>query len=199
MSIKINQENVEINSRHLDGHPRGRTVRYRKLTAWTNIVTGVSMIVMWIMLIASNQVQDFPDHMVSYGFHWISELGTALALIISGLHILLRHLFSRRFYFLATGLVLNASLGAVAFYIVNYDAQLLGIMSVVTCIIVGLSLLNRGGFEDLSNMSIGVVLYGGINVTGNLLDRLDYSSLAYSGMVLLFGIMLLFERLRNRA
>jgi hypothetical protein len=184
---------------YIDNIPSGRTVRYRKLAAGTNIVTGLSMIVMWILLIASNQVPDFREHLVSYGFHWVSELGTALALLISGFLVLRERPGSRRLYYLSTGLVLNASLGALVFYTVNYDAGLLGIMSVVTCVIVVVSFLNRGGAEDLSNLSMGVVLYGAINVTGNLLDRFDYSSMAYSVMVLLFGGVLVYERLMNRA
>lgn len=174
-------------------------VRHRRLTGWFNILVGVNMIVMWSLLIYTGQVTDLADHIVSYGFHWVAELGTALMLIASGYLMLKERPGTRRLYYLAAGLVFNAVSGAVVHYTVYFDAGILAMTGIITMAVAALAYLNRGSIEDLSSFSIGAVMYGAVNVAGNILDALDYTSLSYIVLVLVFGSVLFLERLRNRA
>ena len=88
---------------------------YLKITGIFSIFLGIFNIVLWIMLILTNQIPNWPGEQISYIFHWISEFGMALLMILSGFYILFKR-EQPNLWFFADGMLFIAIFGAGLYY-----------------------------------------------------------------------------------
>lgn len=135
-------------------------------TAYFMLITGTINLLMWIFLITTGQVEDFGTTPVAYVFHWVSEFATALLLFIAGMQIVRSRSPSLHLAFLALGALLMAIGGAFYYYISHFEPAIFIFTAVFTAGTCFFILINYRGIKDLIFISLGVTVYGLINIMG---------------------------------
>ncbi|MCF8304527.1 MAG: hypothetical protein K9I94_14735 [Bacteroidales bacterium] len=160
-----------------------------KSTAIFSIIIGVFNIITWIMLIITGQVADIEEKLISFVFHWTSEFGMAVIMIIAGILILTRKPLHRQIYFFGSGMLLYAIGGATVFYIINFELAGVIMGSVITLLTIFFTLANGKFRNDLILFSLGLILYGSLNVMGNALVTMNTSIITYNAAIVVFALI----------
>ncbi len=84
----------------------------RKASGIFTILVGVSMVGMWGMLYCTGQIVELATKPVEISFHLVSELATAVLLIVGGYALLTGKAWAGRLWFLSMGMLLYSPLNA---------------------------------------------------------------------------------------
>ncbi len=161
-----------------------------KATAWYSIAVGIMNIGTWAFLLFSGNVTEFETEPAAFGFHWLSELTTAIMLIVSGM-ILLKHArHAIQAMFLSLGLLVMAIMGAFIYYMLNFEVVIFAISALVTGSTIIFIILNYRSFKDFIMITQGALIYALLNITGKALQSGDLSLLSMSVPVLLFVMII---------
>ena len=141
-----------------------------KSSAHFCLVVGISILVLWTVLISTGSVENMSANAVSLAFHWTAEGLTAAALIVAGAAILRQSIYARRLFYFALGMLLIAAAGMLWFYVVAGDTTFITIGVIVLAFTVRFLRRSGTGTTDLVYMALGTVLYGELNSLGRILQ-----------------------------
>lgn len=153
-----------------------------------SILTGALIIVLWSVLLSTGQVSRIVEEPLAHLFHLVSEMVTAVLLLISGLAGLRRSAWAHRLFFFGGGMLLLAVSGMVVFYVVDWSPVFVVLGFVVAALAV---FFLRRSYEvrgDLVYLVLGTILYLQTNVAGNLLQMGDSITAAYVGLSALLTV-----------
>ncbi len=91
-------------------------MRIYKIIAYYCIIVGISMVCMWSLLLATDQVPEIGTKNISIAFHLFSEFATSILLIISGFGIIKKTKWSDKLFLVAIGALIYSMLNAVGLY-----------------------------------------------------------------------------------
>ncbi|MCF8227065.1 MAG: hypothetical protein K9J30_14400 [Bacteroidales bacterium] len=154
------------------------------------IIIGVINIVMWSFLILSGSVADFNEKPVAYLFHWSSEFMMAVLLIIAGYKVLNNHSCMHNYTMLALGFLVISIGGAFFHYLDNFELIIFAFSSLVTCITIIAIIVTYESLKDFIYLTLGISVYALINITGELIQPLNYAMISMAGPALLFLVVL---------
>jgi len=163
---------------------------YSKLAASFYLVVGIFNIGLWIMLIITGGVDSFQEEKISFIFHWASELGMAVMLIITGIRLFKVPENARPLFYFSSGLLLIAIIGALVWYLVHFDPAMVVMGAVITAITLLLVVIQRPGGRDMLYLLTGIILYGTINVAGEAIQKGLQSITLYNGLLLAATLLL---------
>jgi hypothetical protein len=157
---------------------------------------GLSMFIVWPLLITFNQAPEIQTNPVYMLFHLVAEFLVAFFCLISGLGILLDKKWAHGLYYPTSGLFLSAGYLAIGYFIFSDSNSALPVLFLlVTLNIIGLVFLtvdlNRNIITALSKkvkldlFFQGVLIYTLINVAGFLSEMNSGYTYAYVSMALI--------------
>lgn len=170
-------------------------MKLKKTTAIYSFVIGAAMIATWVMLFATGQAEEIG---IRFGFHLFSEFATAALLVVAGILILTGRGPLRKMIYLAFGMLLTATAGAVVFYILHLNVAILAMTAVAFVIALLLAILNYERVMDLIFGVLGVVIYGCLNIIGDTWQDMRWGPLTYISLMFVAGILLLIFKLASR-
>src|SRR5665648_24690 len=92
-------------------------VRQNLFRAFFCILVGFSMVILWIMLLVTNQVAELNPSPFTTITHITAETLTGICLIIAGISLLRGSNWANRFFLFASGLLVYAAVQATGYYI----------------------------------------------------------------------------------
>jgi hypothetical protein len=167
-----------------------------KLAGLFYVLNGLSMLVVWPVLITTGAVPELKTQFIYVVFHLAAEFTTAILGIITGMGLLLKRQWSKPLYFLSSGFFLIAGYLACAYYLFTPGTQSIGMASMlfgINLIIILLLIPNFKHFYSLTQTAAhktillfeGALLYVLTNVAGMLFDKGTGYTMGYGGAVLL--------------
>ncbi|HET7715887.1 MAG TPA: hypothetical protein VFK86_09685 [Bauldia sp.] len=90
--------------------------RYARQSAVFGIAVGIAMLLIWLYLIATNNVPELWGSELETKLHVVGEILTALALIVSGWALWTGKSWAWRAFLLANGMLLIAVINAISWY-----------------------------------------------------------------------------------
>jgi len=118
----------------------------QKITSLYCIIIGISMMLLWIALLLSNQVPELVIAPVKILYHLIAEFLTAILLIISGIGLFLKRTWSFHLSLISLGMLLYTVIVSAGYYANLGDMIMVGMFSlfqILTIYILVLSLKNQ--------------------------------------------------------
>lgn len=149
------------------------------------------------MILSLSKTPNLENEIINFIFHWISEFGTAGALILAGLLINRESKKSEEIYYFATGLLMNAVIGMIIYYIIFTEIIFIVMGFVIISISIYLGMQNYDKLRDVYFFAMGAILYGLLNIFGIGVRELNISILVYLGVALLLGIILIILSFKN--
>jgi hypothetical protein len=160
------------------------------------ILNGLSMLLVWPILISTGGVPELKTQFIYVVFHLAAEFTTAVLGVITGLGLLLKTQWSKPLYFLSTGFFLIAGYLACTYYLFTPGTRSMGMASMlfgINLIIILLLIPNFRRFYPLpkatANKAIllfdGALLYVLTNVAGMLFNQGTGYTVGYGGAALL--------------
>jgi hypothetical protein len=160
---------------------------------------GLSMLIIWPILIINNQAPEIQTNLVYMSFHLISEFITAISCLITGTGLILKKRWAEKYYFVTTGFFLGAGYLAIGYYLFsNLSTALPVLFMLIGLNIAGLTLfiielrkqkitkwLNKIKFSHFFN---GISIYTLINVAGFLSEMDSVYTYGYVSMVIILII-----------
>ena len=162
-------------------------------------LNGLSMLIVWPMLILTNQAPEIKTNFSYMCFHLTSEFLTGILCLITGIGLLINREWANKNYFLASGFFIGAGYLAIGYYIFSDLSSSLA-MLIMLCVIniIGLFLfiivIAKGLLVDLSNyikLSLffnGITVYTLINIAGFLSERNSGYTYGYMSMIFILLI-----------
>lgn len=92
-------------------------VRHNLFQAFFCILVGISMVILWAMLLVTNQVAELIPSPFTTITHITAETLTGICLIIAGIGLLRGSTWANRFFLFASGFLVYASVQATGYYI----------------------------------------------------------------------------------
>lgn len=89
----------------------------KKAAAIYGIVVGISIILLWTMLLATGQVTELKTEPIRILFHIISELITAIFLVFGGILLIKKVKIGKYIHFISLGMLFYSVLNAEGYYI----------------------------------------------------------------------------------
>jgi len=80
------------------------------------IVIGIGIIILWTMLLRTQQVPELKTEPVAIKFHITAEMTMGLLSLVSGIFLLIGLLWAPYFFILAMGLVIYAVINSAGYY-----------------------------------------------------------------------------------
>ena len=160
------------------------------------VLNGLSMLMVWPILIATGGVPELKTQFIYMVFHLVAEFTTAILGIVTGVGLLRKGERSKPLYFLSTGFFLIAGYLACAYYLFTPGTRSMG----MACMLFGINLIvilllipNFRGFYPLPKATTskitllfdGALMYVLINVAGMLFGEGTGYSAGYGGTALL--------------
>jgi hypothetical protein len=87
-----------------------------RLVAWFQIIVGVSIVALWVVLLAAGQVPELDAGMRGIWFHLVAELALATLLLAAGLSLLRRRSRGRDLTSLALGALGYSAINSPGWY-----------------------------------------------------------------------------------
>jgi len=150
-----------------------------RATAFFCIVTGVLILVLWMMLFATGQLTDIGERATSYVFHLTAEMLTATLLMLSGIVIMRQLSYARRLFYFAGGMLFIAATGMLVVYIGQGYPPFIALGALMVGLTVAFLRRHYASVSDLLFVAMGTVLYAELNVLGNLLQAGEATTAAY--------------------
>jgi hypothetical protein len=146
------------------------------------VLNGVSMLVIWPILLVADQVPELHTQFVYLMFHLTAESLTALLSIVTGLWLIAGREWARIIYYVTTGLSVSAGFLALGRYLLESDifdwgiVLMLSILSLTTLALlvisfcIGLSSI-RDRYDKFVFLVNGGLLYSLVNLAGFMADK----------------------------
>ena len=165
-------------------------------------LNGLSMLIVWPMLIITNQAPEINTNFLYMCFHLTSEFLTAILCLITGIGLLINKTFANKYYFLSSGFFIGAGYLAIGYYIFSNLSSGITMLIVLGGInIIGLTLFFIVMLKDLlinlkkrikiSLFFSGITVYTILNIAGFLSEMNSGYTFGYLSMliILLFYII----------
>ena len=163
------------------------------------LLNGLSMLIIWPILIISNQVPEINTNFSYLCFHLTAEFLTATICFITGFGLLLNKNWANKIYFLSTGFFIGAGYLAIGYYIFsNLETGLSMLIMLCTINILGLTLfiivLHKKlliNFENKIKLVLffnGILIYTLLNIAGFLSEMKTGYTYGYMSMVFIILI-----------
>ncbi|NHJ02492.1 MAG: hypothetical protein EAX86_10180 [Candidatus Heimdallarchaeota archaeon] len=118
-----------------------------KVTAIYSIIVGTAMILMWAFFLGSESVPELSITPFEITFHILAETITALTLIVGGIGLIRKASWSRRIYYLSTGMLLYSIISeGLGYYIER--GELVMICMFLILLILTLSLFGMDVYKE---------------------------------------------------
>ena len=155
-----------------------------KITVGYTIIVGLVNILLWIILIISGNVPNLEEEIVSFIFHWISEFSMAGLMVLAGILLKKEYKGACKVFFFAMGMMLIAIMGALFYYIINFDFAF--ILMAILIISSGLLLVAKNYEQprDFGVLTLGIIFYSQLNIMGNTVIS-DTTTFIYTLMAFL--------------
>lgn len=154
---------------------------FPKILAWFSIIIGLFNIIMWLMLLFTNQIPNWQEEIISFIFHWISEISMALLMISAGILILRKVKFHRSLWVFADGMLFIAIFGATLYYtFIEFDIAFIIMGIIISLLSFVLFLKVKNNLEDLILWVLGISIYTFTNVIGIGLQNSEFTTFVYS-------------------
>ena len=106
------------------------------------LVVGLGMIGQWAFFLSTNRVPELKNEPYRIAFHLAAELLTALALIVSGVGLLLSATWSRPLYLISAGMLLYTSVVSPGYFAQKREWPLVAMFALILVLaLVSLGLL----------------------------------------------------------
>lgn len=176
----------------------------RKITGIFYLLNGISMLIIWPVLILTNQVKELNSQFLYMLFHLSSEFITAVLSIVSGIGLLKNRDWSKRIYFLSTGLSFAAGILAIIYYLFipeSKDIAMVGMLFGINFVLIFLLIKNFKMFYDSEQyftskfelLFNGAKIYVLINVAGMLLDKVNGYTIGYGSFVIVLVVYVIWN------
>jgi len=172
-------------------------MKLRRVSGVYGVLMGLFNAGVWIMLISTGRVPDLVDEVPFFVLHWTSELAMDCLMVAGGVLVLRRARFGRDVYYLGSGMLLLAIVNALAFYLVSFSLPFVVMGTAVTLATAVLCVVNYRQKSDLYFFTLGVVIYGGLNILANALRDGNLSSGLCGAASLACSLLLLAASIRK--
>lgn len=154
-----------------------------KMLAIFLLLTGLSIISIWIALMITGQVPGIHEKLIGFVFHWVSELLLAVLSIYTAVLLFKNKLNIKLLVFLNLGLLLCSTFQASLYYAIN-QSELLMFLFILTFFIISL-FFTRAGFKkfyvigmsrgqgmafNYAFLFFGILIYYMLNLAGDHLQ-----------------------------
>jgi hypothetical protein len=160
---------------------------------------GLSMLIVWPILILKNQAPEIKTNLVYMSFHLISEFITASSCLLTGVGLILNKQWAEKNYYVTTGFFIGAGYLAIGYYLFsNLSTALPVLLMLIGLNIAGLILfigemrkkmitkwLNKNKF---SHFFRGIAIYTLINIAGFLSEMNSGYTYGYVSMIIILII-----------
>jgi hypothetical protein len=168
----------------------------RKVTGIFYFLNGLSMLIVWPVLIMTNQVKELNNQFIYMLFHLSSEFITAVLSIVCGIGLLKNRDWSIRIYFFSSGLSFSAGILAIIYYLfipTTKELSMVGMLIVINFVLIFLliknfKLLYNGQQYFTSKLELlfnGAKVYVLINASGMLLDKVNGYTIGYASFIII--------------
>lgn len=82
-----------------------------------------------------------------------------------------------------------AIIGASIYYVIHFDFSILIMSLAITGLTIFFASFHYQRFFDFYFLSLGVIIYGAINVLGNMIQKMDLADIVYISLPLLFAML----------
>lgn len=160
---------------------------------------GLSMLIVWPILIINNQAPEIQTNLVYMSFHLTSEFITAVSCLITGTGLILKKRWAEYYYHVTTGFFIGAGYLAIGYYLFsNLSTTLPVLLMLISLNIAGLTLfiveLRKQKITNwvkkikFSHFFNGIAIYTLINVAGFLSEMDSGYTYGYVSMVIILII-----------
>ena len=112
----------------------------KKIAGIYSVLMGCSIIILWVILLTSNQVPELNTEPASIYFHIVAELLMAVLLLICGISFLLGYKWSVRLFTFSTGLLVYSVINSSGYYANNGQISMVIVFMIIlilTLVILG--------------------------------------------------------------
>ena len=112
----------------------------KKIAGIYSVLMGCSIIILWVILLTSNQVPELNTEPASIYFHIAAELLMAVLLLICGISFLLGYKWSVRLFTFSTGLLVYSVINSSGYYANNGQISMVIVFMIIlilTLVILG--------------------------------------------------------------
>ncbi len=123
----------------------------KEIASIYSIIAGISMIVMWVVFIVTNQVPEINTAPIKISYHLIAEFLTAILLLIGGFGLLTKRKWGFHLYLISMGMLLYAVIASAGYYANLGDMIMAGMFSLfqlLTIIFLGLTFYKHREFKN---------------------------------------------------
>ena len=123
----------------------------KEIASIYSIIVGISMIVMWVVFIVTNQVPEINTAPIKISYHLIAEFLTAILLLIGGFGLLTKRKWGFHLYLISMGMLLYAIIASAGYYANLGDMIMAGMFSLfqlLTIIFLGLTFYKHREFKN---------------------------------------------------
>jgi hypothetical protein len=172
--------------------------RFAKVVGVFYPLNGVSMFVVWPILLLTDQVPELHTQLVYLMFHLTAEFLTALLCVFTGLSLAVGREWAKGLYYFSTGLSLSAGCLALGRYLLESDIFEWGIvlmlmsLSLITLVFLVVSFCIRFAsiqedYDRLVFLVNGGLVYTLINLAGFMADKGTGYAYGYMGFTMLLA------------
>jgi len=102
-----------------------------KIKSIYSLIIGTSIIALWIMLFTTGQIPELKTEPINIMIHVISEVLTAVMLIITGIAIIKKSKIAPKLFCVASGMLLYSVINAAGYYGQNGDTAMIIMFAVI--------------------------------------------------------------------
>ena len=122
----------------------------KKISAIYTILIGISIIMLWTMLITTNQVIEIETETMRITYHIVAEILTAAMLIIAGVGLLTKQKWGFELYLISLGMLFYTVIASAGYYVEKDDISMtimFTILQILTIFFIVLSLYKRKEYK----------------------------------------------------
>ena len=136
-------DNVKINTIH--------HMNLRILVSIYSIMIGILMILMWLVLILTNQVPEIYTAPLNIGYHLLAEFLTATFLLFGGFGLYTKKEWSFHLFLISMGMLLYTVIVSAGYYANDGDLIMVGMFTALqlfTILFIGIALFKYKDFKN---------------------------------------------------
>ena len=111
------------------------------------LIVGFSMLTLWCMLYATGQIAELATEPVRIGFHLVSEIATALLLVVSGIALILKKSRAKEIYLLSSGALMYSVLNAAGYYGQQHNTAVVWMFAIIFILAIATHLPLKRGYS----------------------------------------------------
>jgi len=180
----------------------------RKTIGILYAINGLSMLIVWPILIMKDQVPELHTNLVYMSFHLTAEFITAILCVVTGIGLLLKKQFAEEFYYITTGFFIGAGYLAIGYYLFSDLSTALPVLYML----IGLNITGLTLFivevekqkitcwlkkTKLSHFFSGIAIYMLINIAGFLSEMKTGYTYGYVSMIFILLVYLTWALFRG--